>query len=70
MYYSQLLVFIRIKYIDITSEISQLKVGNRYRNEALEFLVGSMELITLNELRDQTSQFLVSRIVCLILACF
>lgn len=70
MYYSQLLVFIRIKYIDITSEISQLKVSNRYRNEALEFLVGSMELITLNELRDQTSQFLVSRIVCLILACF
>lgn len=70
MYYSQLLVFIRIKYIDITSEISQLKVGNRYRNEALEFLVGSMELITLNELRDQTSQFLVSKIVCLILACF
>lgn len=70
MYYSQLLVSIRIKYIDITIEIPQLKVGNRYGNEALEFLVSSMELITLNELRDQTSQFLVSRIVYLTLTCF
>lgn len=70
MYYSQLLVSIHIKYIDITIEIPQLKVGNRYGNEALEFLVSSMELITLNELRDQTSLFLVSRIVCLTLTCF
>ena len=34
-------------------EILQLKVDDRYRNEALEFLVSSMKLITLNELRGQ-----------------